>query len=362
MGPRRRGASTPESTAPSRTDAPVRALYHLLEFPLKHSSAGGSLVMFQPGAGRERLPFPVRKALVLSDLGPGDVRGRHAHYETQEVLICLRGSCTVHLDDGCGAHETVCLSSINQALLLYPHVWRTVDDFSEGTLLLALADVEYDERDYIRDRAAFDALARQWTDLGGGPGGGGGDAPASPHPGDSGAVHGQGLRIAPDVRLGRDVRLHAFVNLYGCEIGDESSIGAFVEVQQGATIGRRCRIQSHTFICEGVSIEDEVFVGHGVMFINDSTPRAVRPDGSAMTRADWTVQPTLVERRAAIGSGATLLGGITIGHGALIGAGAVVTKDVAPGAVVVGNPARIIRSRRWGPDEATEASHSEGPR
>lgn len=152
-------------------------------------------------------------------------------------------------------------------------------------------------------------------------------------------------RIAPDVRLGRDVRLHAFVNLYGCEIGDETSIGTFVEIQKGVRIGARCKIQSHTFICEGVTIEDEVFVGHNVNFINDRFPRATNPDGSRQTDADWTVLPTLVRRGASIGTGAVLLAGITIGEGALIGAGSVVTRDVPVGTTVAGNPARVLRSR-----------------
>lgn len=148
-------------------------------------------------------------------------------------------------------------------------------------------------------------------------------------------------RIAPDVRLGRDVRIHAFVNLYGCEVGDETSIGTFVEVQKGVTIGARCKIQSHTFICEGVTIEDEVFVGHNVTFINDHNPRAT-VNGRRQTDADWTLLRTVVRKGASIGSGATLLGGIEVGAGALVGAGAVVTRDVEAGAVVVGNPAKVV--------------------
>ena len=151
-------------------------------------------------------------------------------------------------------------------------------------------------------------------------------------------------RIGPEVKLGRDVRIFAFVNLYGCEIGDESRIGTFVEIQKGAKIGARCKIQSHTFICEGVTIEDEVFVGHGVMFINDHHPRATTGNGKLQTEADWTRQRTLVKRGASIGSGATLLGGITIGENALVGAGSVVTRDVPPHAVVAGNPARVLKS------------------
>lgn len=148
--------------------------------------------------------------------------------------------------------------------------------------------------------------------------------------------------IAPSVKLGRDVKIYGFVNLYGCEIGDETKIGTFVEIQKGARIGRRCKISSHTFICEGVTLEDEVFVGHGVMFTNDLFPRATNPDGSLQTDKDWTCLPTLVKKGASIGSGATLLCGITIGEGALVGAGAMVTKDVPPGATVIGNPARIV--------------------
>ena len=151
-------------------------------------------------------------------------------------------------------------------------------------------------------------------------------------------------RIAPDVKLGRGVRIFAFVNLYGCEIGDESRIGTFVEIQKGVKIGERCKIQRHTFICEGVTIESEVFVGHGVTFINDHQPRATAGGGQLQTEADWTCLPTLVKRGASIGSGATLLGGITIGENALVGAGSVVTKDVPANAVVAGNPARILKS------------------
>ena len=151
-------------------------------------------------------------------------------------------------------------------------------------------------------------------------------------------------RIAPNVKLGRNVTVRAFVNLYGCEIGDDSSIGTFVEIQKGVVIGARCKIQSHTFICEGITIEDEVFVGHNVTFLNDRWPAAVNNDGSVKGAEDWTLDRTLVKRRAAIGSGAVILPGLTIGERAVIGAGAVVTKDVADGAVVVGNPARILKS------------------
>lgn len=153
-------------------------------------------------------------------------------------------------------------------------------------------------------------------------------------------------RIAPDVKLGRGVRIYAFVNLYGCDIGDETSIGTFVEIQKGVSIGARCKIQSHTFICEGVTIEDEVFVGHNVNFINDHYPRATNPDGSRQTDEDWKVMPTRVRRGASIGTGAVLLGGITIGEGATIGAGAVVTRDVPAGVTVAGNPARQLQTRR----------------
>jgi len=155
-------------------------------------------------------------------------------------------------------------------------------------------------------------------------------------------------RIAPNVKLGRDVRIFAFVNLYGCTIGDESKIGTFVEIQKNAFIGKRCKISSHTFICEGVTIEDECFVGHGVVFINDRRPMAANPDGSPQTEADWKVVPTLVKRRASIGSGAVILCGVTIGEGALIGAGAVVTKDVPPGATVAGSPARVLLKSQGG--------------
>jgi UDP-2-acetamido-3-amino-2,3-dideoxy-glucuronate N-acetyltransferase len=152
------------------------------------------------------------------------------------------------------------------------------------------------------------------------------------------------IRVAPDVRLGRNVVLHAFVNLYGCQIGDETRIGTFVEIQKNVAIGSRCKIQSHTFVCEGVTIEDEVFVGHGVIFINDPDPRATM-EGTLQTDADWQVVPTRVCRGASIGSGSVILSGVTIGAGALVGAGAVVTRDVAPGMVVVGVPARLLRRR-----------------
>jgi UDP-2-acetamido-3-amino-2,3-dideoxy-glucuronate N-acetyltransferase len=153
-------------------------------------------------------------------------------------------------------------------------------------------------------------------------------------------------RIADDVVLGEGVRIFSFVNLYGCSIDDGSMIGAFVEVQRGAAIGKRCKVSSHSFLCEGVTLEDEVFVGHGVMFTNDRRPRATNPDGSPQTRDDWTCEPTRVGKRASIGSGAVILCGVTIGEGALIGAGAVVTKDVPAGATVAGVPARALLRER----------------
>jgi acetyltransferase-like isoleucine patch superfamily enzyme len=152
-------------------------------------------------------------------------------------------------------------------------------------------------------------------------------------------------RIAPDVKLGPGVRLAAFINLYGCEIGDETKIGAFVEVQKGVKIGKRCKVSSHSFLCEGVTLEDEVFVGHNVTFINDLYPRATTGDGELKTEADWTCTPTRIRRRASIGSSATILCGVTVGEGAIIGAGSVVTHDVPAGAVVAGCPARLMKKR-----------------
>ena len=151
------------------------------------------------------------------------------------------------------------------------------------------------------------------------------------------------LCISPDVRVGQNVKLAKFINLYGCEIGDETKVGAFVEVQKNARIGKRCKISSHTFICEGVSIEDNVFIGHGVTFINDAYPRATGPDGALQTEADWKVESTLVKKGASIGSGSTILSKITIGENAIVGAGSVVTKDVPANVIVAGNPAKFLR-------------------
>ena len=150
--------------------------------------------------------------------------------------------------------------------------------------------------------------------------------------------------VAPDVKLGVGVKLGKFINLYGCTIGDETKIGAFVEIQKNATVGRRCKISSHTFICEGVEIEDFAFIGHGVMFINDSYPRATTPSGELQTERDWKVERTLVRKGASIGSGATILANVEIGEHAIVGAGSVVTRDVPPRTVVAGNPARVLRT------------------
>lgn len=161
--------------------------------------------------------------------------------------------------------------------------------------------------------------------------------------------------ITPDVKLGRDVKIYAFTNLYGCEIGDETKIGTFVEIQKNAKVGARCKISSHTFICEGVSIEDEVFVGHNVTFINDLYPRATA-NGGLQTEADWECRPTLIKRGASIGSSVTLLCGVTVGEQAIIGAGSVVTKDVPPHAVVAGNPARVLRINKTEPQHVHSVS------
>ena len=150
-------------------------------------------------------------------------------------------------------------------------------------------------------------------------------------------------KIAPDVKLGKDVKIYEFVNLYGCDIGDNTKIGAFVEIQKGAKIGKNCKISSHTFICEGVTIEDNVFIGHNVTFINDKYPRATADDGQLQTEDDWTCIPTTVKKGASIGSSATLLCGITVGENAVVGAGSVVTKDVPPNTIVAGNPAKVLR-------------------
>ena len=148
--------------------------------------------------------------------------------------------------------------------------------------------------------------------------------------------------IAPDVRLGKGVKLSKFINLYGCEIGDDTKIGAFVEIQKNATVGRRCKISSHTFVCEGVTIEDNVFIGHGVMFINDIYPRATA-NGQLQTEADWKVERTVIKQGASIGTGATILANVTIGENAIVGAGSVVTKDVPANSIVAGNPAKMFR-------------------
>jgi acetyltransferase-like isoleucine patch superfamily enzyme len=149
--------------------------------------------------------------------------------------------------------------------------------------------------------------------------------------------------ISDDVKLGKNVRLSKFINLYGCEVGDETKIGAFVEIQKNAIVGKCCKISSHTFICEGVVIEDNVFIGHGVMFINDSYPRATASDGKLQTEADWTVERTVIKMGASIGSGATILSNISVGENAIVGAGSVVTKDVPPNSIVAGNPAKVLR-------------------
>jgi acetyltransferase-like isoleucine patch superfamily enzyme len=150
--------------------------------------------------------------------------------------------------------------------------------------------------------------------------------------------------IAPDVRLGKEVKLSNFINLYGCAVGDRTKIGAFVEIQKNASVGRNCKISSHSFVCEGVTIEDNVFIGHGVTFINDTFPRATTPEGELQTERDWKVEPTRVKKGASIGSGATILSNVTIGENALVGAGSVVTHDVPANTVVAGNPARVLRS------------------
>jgi acetyltransferase-like isoleucine patch superfamily enzyme len=154
----------------------------------------------------------------------------------------------------------------------------------------------------------------------------------------------QYLSIAPDVKLGRDVKLSTFINLYGCEIGDETKIGAFVEIQKNASVGKRCKVSSHTFVCEGVTIEDFVFIGHGVTFVNDMYPRAATESGDIQTEKDWKVEKTVVKIGASIGSGATILANVTIGEHAIVGAGSVVTRDVPARTIVAGNPARVLRN------------------
>jgi len=149
--------------------------------------------------------------------------------------------------------------------------------------------------------------------------------------------------IAPDVKLGKDVKLSQFINLYGCEIGDQTKIGAFVEIQKNAKIGNRCKISSHTFICEGVTVEDNVFIGHGVTFVNDTYPRATTPNGELQTESDWHVERTLVRKGASIGSGSTILSDVVVGENAIVGAGSTVTRDVPANAIVAGNPARLLR-------------------
>jgi UDP-2-acetamido-3-amino-2,3-dideoxy-glucuronate N-acetyltransferase len=157
-------------------------------------------------------------------------------------------------------------------------------------------------------------------------------------------VHSESLRISSDVKLGRGVKLHGFLNLYGCEVGDDSRIGCFVEIQRGAKVGARCKISSHSFICEGVTLEDEVFIGHGVMFTNDRRPRAASSSGVILGDGDWESEPTLVKKGASIGSGSTILSGLTIGEYAMVGAGSVVTINVPAGMTVAGNPARPIKN------------------
>jgi acetyltransferase-like isoleucine patch superfamily enzyme len=167
------------------------------------------------------------------------------------------------------------------------------------------------------------------------------DDTAAPDPGRTNDL----LSVSPDVTLGRGVVLGKFINLYGCTIGDETRIGPFVEIQKNVRVGRRCKISSHTFICEGVTIEDAVFIGHGVIFVNDTYPRATRDDGELQRDGDWRVEPTLIRTGASIGSGVTILANVTVGERAIVGAGSVVTRDVPAGAVVAGNPARLLRLR-----------------
>ncbi|HXP87577.1 MAG TPA: acyltransferase [Bryobacteraceae bacterium] len=171
------------------------------------------------------------------------------------------------------------------------------------------------------------------------------------------------LCIAPDVVLGKNVKLSTFINLYGCEVGDETKIGAFVEIQKNAKVGKNCKISSHSFICEGVTIEDDVFIGHGVTFINDTYPRATVENGGLQTEADWTVERTLIKKGASVGSGATILANVTIGERAIVGAGSVVTKHVPPNAIVAGNPACVMRLLESGSAAkvATAAKNADSP-
>jgi acetyltransferase-like isoleucine patch superfamily enzyme len=168
-----------------------------------------------------------------------------------------------------------------------------------------------------------------------------GNGPKSPN--ESPSTEGYHVCIAPDVRLGVNIKLSKFINLYGCEIGDNTKVGAFVEIQKNAKVGKNCKISSHTFICEGVDIEDGVFIGHSVTFINDSYPRAITPDGELQTEQDWVVERTVVRKGASIGSGSTILSNVVIGENAIVGAGSVVTKDVPANAIVAGNPAKVFR-------------------
>jgi acetyltransferase-like isoleucine patch superfamily enzyme len=162
------------------------------------------------------------------------------------------------------------------------------------------------------------------------------------------------LCIAPNVKLGKNVKMSKFINLYGCEVGDETKIGAFVEIQKNATVGKNCKISSHTFICEGVTIEDDVFIGHGVTFINDSYPRATTTDGTMQTEQDWAVETTVIKKGASIGSGVTILANVTVGNHAIVGAGSVVTKSVPPNSIVAGNPARVLRAITPGASRRTK--------
>jgi acetyltransferase-like isoleucine patch superfamily enzyme len=156
-------------------------------------------------------------------------------------------------------------------------------------------------------------------------------------------TNGDFVRISPDVKLGENTRVYAFVNLYGCTIGDDCKIGTFVEIQKGVTVGNRVKVSSHTFVCEGVTVEDDVFIGHSVVFINDLYPRSTNADGALQTEEDWVMVPTTIKRGASIGSNATILCGVTVGEGAIVGAGSVVTRDVPPYTIVAGNPARVLR-------------------